>query len=89
MPCQPANALPTNQLLPVPTPEVPAELERLSVWSAGLPTSFWRALTIDFINGTDTELTVDATLRTEQAARDGQTCSDGNLRYKMTWDGEI
>ena len=74
------------------TPDMQADMEGLSVWSAGLSTSFWRALTINAISGTDAELTVDTTLRTEQAAqdgRDGQTCSDWGLRYTMAWDGDI
>jgi serine protease Do len=74
------------------TPAMQADMEGLSVWSAGLSTSFWRALTINSISGTDAELTVDTTLRTEQAPQDGQngqTCSDWGLRYTMTWDGDI
>lgn len=74
------------------TPDMQANMKGLSVWSSGLSTSFWRALTINSISGTDAELTVEAILRTEQAAQDGQdgqTCSDWSLRYTMTWDGDI
>ncbi|WP_309109015.1 serine protease [Arthrobacter sp.] len=76
----------------VMTPELQAEVEGFETWKAGLKTSFWRALTVNAINGSGDQLTVDAVLRTEQAAadgRDGQTCSDWTIEYRMTWDGTI
>jgi S1-C subfamily serine protease len=74
------------------TPELQAKEGGLSKWSSGLGTSFWRALTVNSISGSASELAVDTVLRTEQAAADGpdgQTCSDWGIRYRMTWDGNI
>lgn len=74
------------------TPELQASEGGLAKWSSGLGSSFWRALTVNSINGSGNELTVDTVVRTEQSAADGpdgQTCSDWGLRYRMTWDGTI
>jgi serine protease Do len=76
----------------VMTPELQATFGSVDQWSSGLKTSFWRALTIKDINGTESTLTVDTILRTEQSAADGpngQTCSNFPLHYKMTWDGTV
>ncbi|WP_285248481.1 serine protease [Pseudarthrobacter sp. efr-133-R2A-89] len=74
------------------TPELQASEGGLAKWSSGLGTSFWRALTVNSISGSGTELNVETVLRTEQSAADGpggQTCSDWGLRYRMSWDGTI
>ncbi|MET3721868.1 S1-C subfamily serine protease [Arthrobacter sp. UYEF21] len=74
------------------TPELQASEGGFAKWSSGLGTSFWRALTVNSIRGSGTELTVDTVLRTEQSAAHGpggQTCSDWGLRYRMKWDGTI
>ena len=74
------------------TPELQAEVQGFETWKAGLKTSFWRALTVNAVTGSGEQLTVDAVLRTEQASedgRDGQTCSDWTIQYRMSWDGTI
>lgn len=76
----------------VMTPELQEQVEGFDTWKAGLRTSFWRALTINAVTGSGDDLTVNAVLRTEQApadGRDGQTCSDWSIEYKMSFDGTI
>jgi S1-C subfamily serine protease len=71
------------------TEEMGKRLRGLEVWSAGLDTSYWRALSVDDVADVDGGLTADVALRTEQASefgRDGQTCSDWSLRYSLIWD---
>lgn len=74
------------------TPEMQDRMGGLGTWREGLGSSFWRTLVVEDVAAAGPDLKASVRLRTVQDAQHGpggQTCSEWDLDYLMTWDGSI